>query len=121
MFPTTCFTVIVIAFVAAPSIYCFALFCQCRLAVCIVNPIQVLSLTVLVLRDENKVSAGANANANNKMTLIIFCGMTPHAFTVLVFGDDKASADADTIADNKMTLILFVAGPPCFHCFCFWR
>jgi len=43
VFSTACFTVIVIAFVAAPSTHCFGLFCQCRLAVCIVNPIQFLS------------------------------------------------------------------------------
>jgi len=50
VFSIACFTVVVITFVAAPSIHLFwiiLLFCQCRLAVCIVNPIQLLSFVLL--------------------------------------------------------------------------
>jgi len=43
VFSTACFTVVVIALLQLHPSICFELFCQCRLAVCIVNSIQFLS------------------------------------------------------------------------------
>jgi len=63
--------------------------------------------TPMVLGDADETSTDANASADHKMTHILFCGRTLHAFTVFDFGDDdEANADADA-HDNKTTCILF--------------
>jgi hypothetical protein len=44
VFSTVCFTVVVMALLQLLPSICFELFYQCRLAVCIVKPVQFLSI-----------------------------------------------------------------------------